>query len=61
MPTETVVGDVVDVVRDRYVADGFDVESIDDDDPNVVLAANIAPNRIRLFVRDGRVIRAGQG
>lgn len=61
MPTDTVLGDPVDAVRDRYLADGFQVETIDVDDPGAVLAANIAPDRIRLFVRAGRVVRAVQG
>jgi hypothetical protein len=60
VPIADVIGRPTDDVLDLYRADGFQVQAIDLD-TNPVMTADLRFGRIRLFVRDGRVVRASQG
>jgi len=59
-PVGDVAGRPTDEVAELYRADGFRVQVVEiDDDP--VLTMDLRADRIRVFVRDGQVVRATQG
>lgn len=59
-PVADVPGRPTDEVAELYRADGFRVQVVEiDDDP--VLTMDLRADRIRVFVRDGQVVRATQG
>ena len=60
VPIAEVIGRPADEILDLYRADGFQVQAFDLD-TDAVMTADVQFNRIRLFVRNGRVVRASQG
>ncbi len=60
LPIAEVIGRPADEILDLYRADGFQVEALDLDNPSP-MTADLRFNRIRLFVRNGRVVEASQG